>query len=217
MAVPKHDRSRSARSEAPGPAAPAGSSPAAPGEGALASEDSGGNKRLVRIGDLARQLGLTTRALRYWEERHLLPAASRSRGGMRTYGAEHMQAARGVMRLKSAGFSLDEICAVQQQLRGRRTALDGMQAVAVALADREERIRARIREEQALLAELEQARKTVGLCDGCHGKTYDSACIVCLEDRSHNSLPSCLRSVLQAATEQIGPATKARGPGKEGS
>ena len=168
--------------------------------------------RLVRIGDLARDLGQTTRALRYWEERGLLPPARRTSGGMRVYGPEHVQAARGVVRLKSAGFSLDEICEIQQHLGMRRTALDGMRMVAVVLADREERIRARIREQQTLLEELEASRSTVGLCDGCSGKTYDATCIDCLEDRGRSSMPACLRTVLEAAAATRGTPPSAELP-----
>jgi hypothetical protein len=47
---------------------------------------------------------------------------------------------RGVVSLKKAGFSLDEICSIQGALRGSRTALEGTRDLAAVLADREEQV-----------------------------------------------------------------------------
>ncbi|MBM3984957.1 MAG: MerR family transcriptional regulator [Planctomycetes bacterium] len=160
----------------------------------------------VRIGSLARRLGLTPRALRYWEARGLLPPPHRTRGGSRVYGADHVEAARGVMQLKRAGFALDEICSVQDSLRRSRTALAGMGGLAEALADREEQVRAMVADLTALQAELAAARESVLRCDGCQGKTLDTECISCLHERSGAGLPCCLRSLLAAAAPAPGGA-----------
>jgi MerR family transcriptional regulator, repressor of the yfmOP operon len=153
----------------------------------------------VRIGEVARLLGLTPRALRYWEQRGLLPPATRTAGGTRVYGDQHVAAARGVVQLKRAGFSLDEICTIQAGLRQSHTALAGMGELAASLADREERLRGLITDLQALQAQLTAAREAVLRCDGCNGKTYDQDCIDCLDERSGQRLPCCLRSVMAAA------------------
>lgn len=153
----------------------------------------------VRIGGVARQLGLTPRALRYWEQRGLLPPAARSEGGTRVYETAHVSAVRGVVSLKRAGFSLDEICALTDALRRSRTALAGAHDLAAALADREEQLGALIAELQTLRADLTQAREAVLRCDGCAGKTYDHECIDCLEGRADGRLPCSLRSLLAAA------------------
>lgn len=158
----------------------------------------------VRIGTLSRLLGLTPRALRYWEQRGLLPPAHRTHGGTRIYGEDHVRAARGVVRMKRAGFSLDEICALQDGLRRSRTALSGMGDVAAALADREEQLRALVADLASLQQELAAAREGVLRCDGCQGKSYDQDCIECLEGRSDSGLPCCLRSVLAAAASANG-------------
>jgi DNA-binding transcriptional MerR regulator len=180
-----------------------------PSQGALAAHDGHAdghaNGHLVKIGELADRLGLTTRALRYWEERSLLPPARRTSGGMRVYGDEHVRAARGILRLKHAGFTLDEIVEIQRALHGSTSALEGMGDTSRSLAAREARIRERIAEQQALLAELEAARRCIGLCDGCHGKTYDAECITCLTDASGHAVPDCLSSLLEAATMKTTP------------
>ena len=153
----------------------------------------------TRIGGVARQLGLTPRALRYWEQRGLLPPAARSDGGTRVYEPAQVSAEKGVVSLKKAGFSLDEICSIQESLRRSRTALEGTRDLAVVLADREEQLGALIRELQGLLADLTAAREAVLRCDGCEGKTYDHDCIECLETRANGKLPCSLRSLMAAA------------------
>ncbi len=161
-------------------------------------------RRDLKIGDLSQRLGLTTRTLRYWEERGLLPPPRRSAGGTRLYTSEHLRAARGILRLKVAGFSLDEIADLQTGLRTRGTALQGMTVLDAAIAGRQQELRDRIREQEILLAELEAARRCAGLCDGCHGKLFDADCTTCLEDASQQKLPDCLRSVLQSANAVSG-------------
>jgi recombinational DNA repair protein RecR len=108
-------------------------------------------------------------------------------------------AARGVVRLKRAGLSLDDICTLQDDLRRSRTALAGMGDLAAVLAEREEQLRTLVADLQALQLELAAAREAVLRCDGCEGKTYDHDCIACLDQRSGQRLPCCLRSVLDAA------------------
>jgi DNA-binding transcriptional MerR regulator len=158
---------------------------------------------LLKIGELARRLGLTTRSLRYWEERGLLPAPRRTAGGMRMYGPEHVVAARGILRLKRAGFTLERIEAIREHVRGSDTALAGMVSLSGSLADQENRLRESIAELQAMLQELTAARQCMDLCDGCHGKAFDAECIDCLGEASHHAMPDCLSSVLQAACSPI--------------
>jgi len=160
---------------------------------------------LLKIGELARRLGLTTRSLRYWEERGLLPAPRRTLSGMRMYGSEHVVAARGIVRLKRAGFTLERIEEAREQVRDSDTALAGMASLSGSMAAEERRLRESIAELQAMLEELTAARRCMELCDGCHGKAFDAECIGCLREASHHTMPDCLSSVLQAACPPDGP------------
>lgn len=67
----------------------------------------GSDEVVFRIGDLAREFGLTLRALRFYEDRKLLvPARS---GSTRLYSAEHRQRLKLILLAKRVGFSLTEI------------------------------------------------------------------------------------------------------------
>jgi DNA-binding transcriptional MerR regulator len=65
------------------------------------------SEAVFRIGDLAREFGLTLRALRFYEDRKLLiPARA---GSTRLYSADHRQRLKLILLAKRVGFSLTEI------------------------------------------------------------------------------------------------------------
>jgi DNA-binding transcriptional MerR regulator len=68
---------------------------------------------LWRIGEVAKLTGVTTRALRYWEELGLLWPASRTDGGERLYTAADLRRVTRIRDLQELlGFSLEEVKAV---------------------------------------------------------------------------------------------------------
>jgi DNA-binding transcriptional MerR regulator len=66
-----------------------------------------------RIGEVGKLTGVTTRALRYWEELGLLQPAGRTEGGERLYAAADVRRVTRIRDLQELlGFSLDEVKAV---------------------------------------------------------------------------------------------------------
>ena len=66
--------------------------------------------RLVRIQEVASELGLTPRSIRYYEELGLLSPAARSEGAYRLYDTSDVERLRFIKQLRDdAGFSLAEI------------------------------------------------------------------------------------------------------------
>lgn len=67
-------------------------------------------ERYLQIGEVAEQLGLTPRTLRYYEEIGLLEPPSRMEGGFRLYSATDIDRLENIVQLKRLlGFSLREI------------------------------------------------------------------------------------------------------------
>lgn len=62
----------------------------------------------MRIGDLAAAAGVSTRALRYYEEQGLL-TSGRSAGGHRHYAPDALERVRWIQRLFAAGLSSSAI------------------------------------------------------------------------------------------------------------
>ncbi len=71
--------------------------------------------KLLRIGELARHLGLSAKALRLYEARGLLQPDAHSASGYRLYGANALTRLSEIAVLKRAGFTLTEIGALLQR------------------------------------------------------------------------------------------------------
>jgi len=63
----------------------------------------------MRIGELARTVGLARSALRYYEQAGLLPAVRRSEAGYRLYGPEALGRLAFIRRAQALGLSVGEI------------------------------------------------------------------------------------------------------------
>ena len=78
---------------------------------------------LLRIREVARETGLTARAIRYYEELGLLKPAARSDGAYRLYDEADLERLRFIRRLRDdAGFSLAEIGLLLEDETYRRDA-----------------------------------------------------------------------------------------------
>ena len=67
------------------------------------------NEPNVQIGELAKQLGITTRTIRYYEEIGLMGPTERLGGGTRTYAGDDILRLKFILKLKQLGISLKEI------------------------------------------------------------------------------------------------------------
>lgn len=63
----------------------------------------------LRIGELASELGLNPKTIRYYEEIGLLPAPRRNAAGYRIYGATERERLRFIAKAKRIGLTLQEI------------------------------------------------------------------------------------------------------------
>lgn len=63
----------------------------------------------MMIGELAESLGVSTKTLRLYEDRGLIPKPTRARNGYRVYAPDAAKKARLVVSLRALGLSLDEI------------------------------------------------------------------------------------------------------------
>jgi len=124
--------------------------------------------RLLRIQEVASELGLTTRAIRYYEELGLLKPAARSEGAYRLFDADDVERLRFIRGLRDdAGFSLAEIGRLleDEEARARnrarfRTATDPVERrgiVTDALARVDDQIAILQAKEARLRAMIEEA------------------------------------------------------------
>lgn len=67
------------------------------------------SEKTVQIGKLAKQLGITTRTIRYYEEIGLMGPSERLGGGTRTYATDDILRLKFILKLKELGISLKEM------------------------------------------------------------------------------------------------------------
>jgi MerR family copper efflux transcriptional regulator len=70
----------------------------------------------MRIGDAAAAAGTSPRALRFYEQRGLLPPPMRTRTGQRTYSAADVARVKIIRELLSLGLTIDDVAALSDHL-----------------------------------------------------------------------------------------------------
>jgi DNA-binding transcriptional MerR regulator len=98
-----------------------------------------GTTELVSIGELARDSGVSSRTIRYYEELGIIPEPRRSAGGTRQYPREYRAYIETALVLKDLGFRLEEIKPLARLALGR-TVSSGQRSAAQQLV--EERLEA---------------------------------------------------------------------------
>lgn len=121
----------------------------------------------MTIGDVARQTGLNTSAIRYYERYGLLPEPARE-GGQRRYDREVLTRLAVVRMAQEAGFSLEEI----------RTLLNGYPDAAPAGERWADLARRKIPEVDALIARLQAVRATLEESLRCGCPTLDACAAI---------------------------------------
>lgn len=76
--------------------------------------------RQLRIGELARQAGVSSQAVRFYEAEGLLPPPARTAAGYRTYDSSALGRLNFIRRARHLGLSLAEIREVIQLAKSRR-------------------------------------------------------------------------------------------------
>ncbi|MBX9394343.1 MerR family transcriptional regulator [Streptomyces sp. TRM72054] len=109
----------------------------------------------MRIGELAERAGTTTRTLRYYEARGLLPAR-RDANGYRDYDERDLKLLRQIRTLQDFGFDLEETRPFVECLRAGHPEGDSCPASLAVY-------RRKLDELDALIGELQAVRAQIGV------------------------------------------------------
>jgi DNA-binding transcriptional MerR regulator len=135
--------------------------------------------RYLRVGDLAREVGKTVRAIHLYEEMGLLKPAARTKGGFRLYRTDAAIRVRWIAKLQDMGFSLHQI---QEVLRGweeSKSAPDAMGRVRAMYEEKLRETREQIAKLTSLQAELAASLGYLSTCGTCDPVRLISACSCC--------------------------------------
>ena len=96
---------------------------------------------IMRIGEVAREAGVSTKAIRFYEETGVMPDPDRAENGYRVYGTESVGRLRFIKESQSAGLSLEEIATILElRDRGESTCHHTLALLKTHLADVERQI-----------------------------------------------------------------------------
>lgn len=138
------------------------------------------DEKLMQVGDIAKAVGKTVRAIHHYEEVGLLKPHARSKGRYRLYDAGAVTRVRWIGKLHDLGLSLAEI---QDVVRSWEAAPNAPHAMARVRSIYEERLaetRAQIARLKDLERELEQSIHYLDACDSvCDPAEIVRACKSC--------------------------------------
>lgn len=132
----------------------------------------------MQIGVVAKRIGLSVDAIRFYERNALLPRPARTEGGFRQYGESDVETLAFIRRVQGLGFKLTEIRGLLR-LRGNR--LQPCAPVRRQLQKKLSDVRQKLADLQRLEHELRLAlrscdrelRKRHGHCPVLSGKSND--------------------------------------------
>jgi len=111
----------------------------------------------MHIGGVAKKIGLTPDAIRFYERTALLPRPSRTVGGFRQYADTDVDTLRFIRQAQGLGFTLKEVRELLA-LRGNR--LQPCSPVSLRLQKKLLQVRRKLRDLQTLQNELQAALRT---------------------------------------------------------
>jgi MerR family transcriptional regulator, copper efflux regulator len=105
----------------------------------------------VKIGEIAKAVGMTTSRIRFYEKRGIIPPASRDKNGYRDYPPDVMTKLQFIQQAQHLGFTLSEVAEVRPSNKGHPISC----AVAIEL------LTAKLSSIDALMVEAQQRKQAI--------------------------------------------------------
>lgn len=132
----------------------------------------------MKIGEVARRVGVSVSALRLYEQRGLIKAG-RSEGGTRHYGEEDIERFRAIVNLTCAEVPIDPLAHLAR-IRAESASGDvASQRVEAVLAEVEADMAARLKQLQSARADIRRAKQQLTGCHGCPKRPTRQNCAGC--------------------------------------
>ncbi len=159
---------------------------------------------LLRVGELAKAVGKTVRAIHLYEELGLLRPIMRTEGRFRLYEPAAKQRIAWIVKLQAIGFKLSEI---QEFVKAFEHAPSGRAAAARArevFAEKQSEIRAQITQLQIIENDLSEALEYLNGCQECSPTFAPIECSTCAHHSGEpNHAPQLFASLSKTAAEDL--------------
>jgi|GEM_PF-435598 len=162
----------------------------------------GNDQGLMKIGELARLLGVTPRTIRYYESLGLIQPSGRTEGGFRLYSRADASLLLSIFSFKEMGLSLEEIKKFADQARKKRRAFDAFRDILGGLEFCEKEIVKKMENLEHTLSEIRRAKQLLEDCPGCDDKEFDQECVECWKGKGDIPKPLLMLVQMVAKSNQ---------------
>jgi MerR family copper efflux transcriptional regulator len=142
--------------------------------------------KLMRVGELAKAVGKTVRAMHLYEELGLLEPRARSEGGFRMYGLEAIDRIHWIVKLQAIGFTLAEIQGFVRDFQDAGSGREATSRVRALFTEKQSQIREQIMQLEVIENDLSEALAYLDSCQGCETTRTPHECGVC-EHQGHHA------------------------------
>jgi MerR family copper efflux transcriptional regulator len=137
------------------------------------------NDKLMRVGELAKAVGKTVRAMHLYEELGLLEPRARSEGGFRLYGPDAVDRIHWIVKLQAIGFTLAEIQGFVKDFQDADSAPQATARVRAMFTEKLSQIREQMTQLQVIENDLNEAVAYLDSCQTCSADYVPTDCGDC--------------------------------------
>ncbi len=141
-----------------------------------------GKTKLIRVGELARAVGKTVRAVHLYEELGLLAPVERTQGGFRLYTEDAVERINWITKLQAIGFSLSEIQGFVREFESADTGRTAAGRVREVFQSKLAEIRQQMIQLRIVENDLVEALEYLESCEGCAPTYKPVECKSCDHD-----------------------------------
>ncbi len=134
------------------------------------------NQKLIKIGDLAKRVGVTVRTVRYYEELGLFSPAQISPGGFRLYTEDDLRKLNYIKRFKNLDFPLDEILRLLSSSEGDQNKSEKISSNLTLLQTQLEQVEEKMKQLETIKKDIKEAVKLLQECSDCQKGNCNNGC-----------------------------------------
>jgi len=167
------------------------------------------NEVFLRVGEVAKRVGKTVRALHLYEELDLITPAQRTVGGFRLYRADVVDRINWLTKLQAIGFSLSEIQGFVKEFEAAQSGRVATTRVRDEFRRKLEEVRLQIAQLQLIENDLVESIEYLASCHSCSESFLPAECGVCAhQGHDISEAPDLFSSLARGVTGRAAKLTK---------
>ncbi len=170
---------------------------------------------LLRVGELAKAVGKTVRAMHLYEELGLLQPAARTDGGFRLYDHTAVERINWIIKLQAIGFTLAEIQGFVKDFEGAPSGREATTRARDVFRAKLAAVREQLTQLRVIENDIEEALAYLDACDTCSTELTPIECHDC-DHQGHvrEDVPPLFAGLAERCAD--GQLVQLHGPSTEG-